>query len=570
MNEQHLNLARAWRSKTFDELVGQELSVRVLKNSLYKNYIFPVYLFSGLRGCGKTTTARIFATALNCEKLEHFQQYPQTTVIPCLHCISCKAMALQQHPDFVEMDAASHTGVDNVRTIIDSASLLPSLGKKKIYLIDEAHMLSKAAFNAFLKLLEEPPLSVVFLLATTELHKIPETVRSRCLQLFFPALSVEKIVGHLEYICEREHIVYDTSGLLAVARAGQGSMRDALNIVERIRFAAGQVTGELTASLLGGVDTAVVVGFFEDMMQGGAQKDLFIRSVIKKNSVQPFVVWQAFVEFLSSLLTASYGVHEGIVYDKDRLENIKALYSQSLLSTLLDLLYDYEPLFVKTTQQASLLDLVIVKMQQIVLAHATLPVDSIVQEKKEYKHEPVIVEKEVIPLKKVVVSEEIKRVYDHQPEGWRQFVDRIDALQETVISSVFKQARWKDFQDSAITIQLDRKMSFFKDIVEENKLKWQPFVQEIFGASVTITIELVDGLSVSTRTSELPTPQSTVPLRETVKEHSTQRSRERVEEKPRFVSYKTTVQAQKQVGSLGPQAKKLLEHFPGTVTEYKE
>src|SRR5579871_3248756 len=174
----NLNLARKWRSKDFDHIIGQDVAVKMLKNSLYLGQLFPVYLFSGQRGCGKTSTARIFAMAVNCTSLSAFQKNPKTTAIPCLVCDSCVAMATGKHPDFIEIDAASHTGVDTIRTIIDASQLLPLMGSKKIYLIDEAHMLSKSSCNALLKILEEPPCSVLFMLATTDPQKIIETVRS--------------------------------------------------------------------------------------------------------------------------------------------------------------------------------------------------------------------------------------------------------------------------------------------------------------------------------------------------------------------------------------------------------
>lgn len=179
-----LNLARKWRPSTFESIVGQDLTVRLLKNSLFRQQFFPVYLLAGQRGCGKTTTGRVFAAAINCDRLHDFTQDPQKTIVPCGQCVSCDAMKRGIHPDFIEIDAASHTGVDNVRQIIEATSFLPQLGRKKIYLIDEAHMLSKAAFNAFLKILEEPPKTVLFMMATTDAHKIIDTVRSRCFQLF--------------------------------------------------------------------------------------------------------------------------------------------------------------------------------------------------------------------------------------------------------------------------------------------------------------------------------------------------------------------------------------------------
>src|SRR3989338_3060341 len=231
MEHVELNLARKWRSKNFQEVIGQPLAVRILQNSLYLKQFFPVYLFAGQRGCGKTSTARIFAAAVNCARLPEFQADPRKVTIPCLQCESCIAMSKAQHPDFIEIDAASHTGVDNVRNIIDSSSFLPLLSQKKIYLIDEAHMLSKAAFNAFLKIMEEPPQSVVFILATTDVEKIIDTVRSRCFQLFFDPIDETKLLMHLVKICKEENIKFDEAGLKLIIKESEGSARDALNLL---------------------------------------------------------------------------------------------------------------------------------------------------------------------------------------------------------------------------------------------------------------------------------------------------------------------------------------------------
>src|SRR5581483_3734180 len=216
-----LNLSRKWRSQNFNQIIGQELAVRILKNSLYRGHYFPVYLFAGQRGCGKTSAARVFAAALNCEQLSNFQKDPKNISVPCLSCVSCKAMLDGKHPDFIEIDAASHTGVDHMRHIIESSSLLPIMGKKRIYLIDEAHMLSKAAFNAALKILEEPPASALFILATTNHHKIIDTVRSRCFQLFFTPIEHKALKKHLHDICAKEAIACDQEGLDIIIRHTQ-------------------------------------------------------------------------------------------------------------------------------------------------------------------------------------------------------------------------------------------------------------------------------------------------------------------------------------------------------------
>ena len=233
-----LNLARKWRSRTFDEIVGQDMAVSMLRNSLYKNHFFPVYLFAGQKGCGKTSSARILAAAANCAELSTFQSDPGKQAVPCLKCDSCSSMYNGTHPDFIEIDAASHTGVDDVRALLESCSFMPLMGSKKVYLIDEAHMLSKAAFNAFLKVLEEPPAQVLFMMATTELHKIPETVRSRCFQLHFNPIDRSLLHAHLTTICAEENIVCDPDALTLILQETDGSARDAINLLEQVRFAS--------------------------------------------------------------------------------------------------------------------------------------------------------------------------------------------------------------------------------------------------------------------------------------------------------------------------------------------
>ena len=249
-NKSQLNLARSWRPATFDTIVGQELSIRILKNGLFLNKLFPVYLFAGQRGCGKTSTARVFAAAINYKKLDDWQKTPKSS-LPCLKCESCTSMSRGAHPDFIEMDAASHTGVDDIRHLTESASYVPLIADKKVYLIDEAHMLSKAAFNAFLKILEEPPPRVLFILATTELHKIPETVRSRCFQVMFNPIVHATVTEHLEKICTHEEIEIETDALALVAHETQGSLRDAINLLEKVRFLDTKVTRELVLKTLG-------------------------------------------------------------------------------------------------------------------------------------------------------------------------------------------------------------------------------------------------------------------------------------------------------------------------------
>ena len=318
-----LNLTRKWRSQNFEEIVGQDLVVRVLKNSLYKNHFFPVYLFAGQRGCGKTSTARIFAAALNCELLPKFQKDPQNNPLPCGACQSCAAMMQQQHPDFIEIDAASYTGVDNIRNIIETSSFLPVLGSKKIYLIDEVHMLSKAAFNALLKILEEPPASVLFILATTEIAKIIDTVQSRAFRVFFQPVSQEVSVGHLRSICDKEQIVYDQDALQVIAQESEGSVRDALNLLERARFAYAKITRKAVVSLLGHVDQSVLYKLCGAVLRKDIHALIEQLTEIGQQHYSASSVWNQVSELWYDLILIKYGVEPKYYFDiSDELQNL--------------------------------------------------------------------------------------------------------------------------------------------------------------------------------------------------------------------------------------------------------
>src|SRR6185503_6125444 len=243
-------IARKFRPKTFDEVVGQEAITRTLTNALTTSRLHHAYLFTGARGVGKTTTARIFAKALNCAK--------GITTEPCGVCASCKEIARSASMDVLEIDAASNTGVDNVRdVIINSISIAPARDRHKIFIIDEVHMLSPQAFNALLKTVEEPPPRVVFILATTNLEKVPETILSRCQVFEFRTITLRQIVGQLRSIAEKEDVSIGDAALLAIARAGEGSMRDAESALDQvISFAVGEtITDEDVSVALGLVDT---------------------------------------------------------------------------------------------------------------------------------------------------------------------------------------------------------------------------------------------------------------------------------------------------------------------------
>ncbi|RMF99208.1 MAG: DNA polymerase III subunit gamma/tau [Gammaproteobacteria bacterium] len=259
----YLVLARKWRPKTFADVVGQEHVLRALANALESDRVHHAYLFAGTRGVGKTTIARILAKALNCEA--------GVSAEPCGRCDSCTAIDEGRFVDLIEVDAASRTKVDDTRELLENVQYTPAAGRYKVYLIDEVHMLSRSSFNAFLKTLEEPPAHVKFLLATTDPQKLPVTVLSRCLQFNLKRLPVALIEQRMQQICAAEGIDAEPGALARLARAADGSVRDALSLLDQaLAFGGGGLRDADVASLLGTLDRGQVLGLLDAVAAGDA------------------------------------------------------------------------------------------------------------------------------------------------------------------------------------------------------------------------------------------------------------------------------------------------------------
>ena len=247
-------LARKYRPSNFSEVVGQEHILRALENSIKHNKLHQAYIFSGTRGVGKTTIARVFAKCLNCQNGE----MPQ--LVPCDQCSACLEIKAGRHIEFLEVDAASRTGVDDMRELLESVQYKPANARFKIYLIDEVHMLSKSSFNALLKTLEEPPPHVIFLMATTEVEKVPKTVLSRCLQLNLKVIPETKIYDHLESLLKLESIKYDDESIRLIANSAKGSIRDGLTLLDQaIAHGNGLLDAEEVKALLGTIDESYII-----------------------------------------------------------------------------------------------------------------------------------------------------------------------------------------------------------------------------------------------------------------------------------------------------------------------
>ena len=263
-------LYRKWRPARFEDVVGQEHVTRTLQQGVAAGRVGHAYLFCGPRGTGKTTSARLLAKAVNCRHEDPAQR-------PCNACTVCKAISEGRFLDLIEIDAASNTGVDDIRDLRDKINFSPSEGRFKVYIIDEVHMLSTAAFNALLKTLEEPPPHVKFVLATTEEHKVPVTIKSRCQQFNFRLLTVEEISGRLEWLAQQESITMEPEALAMIARQGSGSIRDAESLLDQLVVAPGDaITAERTQMVLGTASSAAITALIEAWLAGDGAAGLGI------------------------------------------------------------------------------------------------------------------------------------------------------------------------------------------------------------------------------------------------------------------------------------------------------
>lgn len=272
-----LALYRKYRPRTFSEIVGQDAIVQTLLNTAKKGQFSHAYLFAGPRGTGKTSCARITAKAINCTDPQNGE--------PCTKCEHCQAIELGNHQDVIELDAASHTSVENVRDLIEKAQFAPSIAQKKVYIIDEAHMLSKSAFNALLKTLEEPPSHVHFILATTEPHKLPVTIISRCQRFDFRRIALSDIVAQLEMIAKNEKINADKEALRLLAHQTNGGMRDAIGLLEQFST-DGAITVERVEKNLGLTSLPILEKLLENLEQKNISAALDLVNDVTEKGVE--------------------------------------------------------------------------------------------------------------------------------------------------------------------------------------------------------------------------------------------------------------------------------------------
>ncbi|MDQ5940530.1 MAG: polymerase subunit gamma/tau [Candidatus Dependentiae bacterium] len=497
-----LNLARKWRPRNFDEVVGQDVSISMLRNSLYKNHFFPLYLFAGQKGCGKTSTARILATAANCEMLLAFQQAPASNSLPCLACNPCKRMQEASHPDFIEIDAASHTGVDDIRSLLESCTFMPLMGRRKIYLIDEAHMLSKAAFNAFLKVLEEPPAHTLFMLATTEILKIPDTVRSRSFQLHFSAIQNTTLTEHLQAICATEKISYQPEALSLIIHETDGSARDALNLLEQVRFAHSTVTAETVRTVLGVISAGRMAELFGLMVEKKTAELLTELNDISKTNLNAARMWHLFLQVVRTLIWYAYNVtpaQDNIVLPSDLATRIIATAHREYLHRILSHLWNQEELFLATPYKQVFLEKLfldicaglpevparLTETTKPITAPAAKPTTPTLAPAPKTTEAPVA--KPAAPQPTAPVHQPTAPVHQPTPQpsaaGWPAVCKGISAIGDPILASIFNQATVvsADAATGVVTLSVPHTSPFFIEKINETIQYWRPLLQAQFG-----------------------------------------------------------------------------------------
>jgi DNA polymerase-3 subunit gamma/tau len=389
-------LARKWRPQLFEEVIEQKHVVKTLQNAITGNRIAHAFLFTGQRGVGKTSIARILAKALNCKE--------GPTPRPCGKCSFCKEITEGNAIDILEIDGASNTGVDDVRGLREDVKYVPARGRYKIYIIDEVHMLSKSAFNALLKTLEEPPAHVIFMFATTEVHKIPATVLSRCQRFDLRRLSSDMVVKHLAYIASREHITISEQGLRWIAREAEGSMRDAQSILDRvISYAGDKIEDKDIVAVLGLVDRALLMRTSQAIMEKDAKECLDIVSDLFRSGYDINQFYQEFLEHLRNLIVVKISKKPDQLMElsSNECDLLKEQVKDSELETLqrlFDIWLKAEEEINRSSLPQTVLEMVLLKM---VYLKSLLPLDDALAKldelEKKFLHGKIGIKKDVEP-----------------------------------------------------------------------------------------------------------------------------------------------------------------------------
>jgi len=490
-------LYRKFRPQEFEDVKGQEHIVQTLKNQINANRIGHAYLFCGTRGTGKTTVAKIFAKAVNCEQ--------PVDGSPCMECRSCKNIASGSSMNVIEIDAASNNGVDNIREIREEVSYSPTEGRYKVYIIDEVHMLSIGAFNALLKTLEEPPAYVIFILATTESHKIPITILSRCQRYDFKRISIETIAARLAQLMKEEEIETEEKAIKYIAKAADGSMRDALSLLDQcIAFYFGQkLMYDNVLDVLGAVDTEVFSRFLRKIIENDVAGLIELLEEIIMNGREPGQFVIDFTWYLRNLLLVQSSDHMEEVLDLSS-ENIALLKEEAKLISSETLIRDIR-IFSElsnqlryATQKRILIEIALIKLCRPSMEQNLESIMERVSQLEKKIESGVVVEKaagaqvtlpaqeETIEKKDMVLPKAIPEDITRVVQNWGGIIQTLPGSVKTFL----KAARLSLGEDNQLLIVFDDEMAESYVNTDSHKQELKDAIERKIGKQVEIRFQL--------------------------------------------------------------------------------
>ena len=491
----YIVLARKWRPRVFGDLVGQEVASKTLKNALASGKIAHAYLFSGARGVGKTSCARILAKALNCEQRNGSE--------PCGECQSCKAISDGASIDVFEIDGASNNSVEAVRELRETVKYAPSGGKYKIYIIDEVHMLSTSAFNALLKTLEEPPPHVVFIFATTESKKIPATILSRCQHHSFRRITKAVIMEQLRKISNAEHIKIKDAALEMISRAADGSMRDALTLLDQAYSFSDEIDLKDLQSLLGLPESEIITNLSDSIIKGDISGTLSIIKELTDRGSDIRQLTKELVEHFRNIAVVKITSNAGdlLEFSDDEVQKLKALSSDISIEQLTLLLSELlkiegevrSAINPRYTLELGLLRTSFVKgmtsIENILKALNETPVNNEIKRPETKKPSPVTEKKTEVT--EPAAADNSMPIRD-KDEIWKKLLETIDSDDHRLFCKL-EGAKLVNLTDSELVIGFNGGMSVLADSIKNQASVIQPLLQKISGQNLRLKILSLPG-----------------------------------------------------------------------------
>lgn len=481
-------IALKWRPQTFEQLIGQDHIGTTLKNALMSGRSPQALLFTGPRGTGKTSTARIYAKALRCTDSQNFT--------PCQKCDDCIDIAESRHLDVMEIDGASNNGVDSIRELRDTVGYMPSSGKYKIYIIDEVHMLSTSAFNALLKTLEEPPPHVVFILATTEIQKIPETILSRCQRFDFRQVTYGKVANYLEEICQKENIQFEKDALWLIARQGGGSLRDSLTILDQINtFSKSHITAQIVRDVLGLTSRDLVTRTLEAISIHSAKDLLPVLNDLFNSGADTKVFLQDLLEQIRNALFVKIGGHKNYPIDLPDaeikfLENLTADLSTEDIHLIFDITLKGTQTVIQSIEPKLSLEMLLLK-----LVHAPR-VKNLLSLTNNISQASLSIPPNIKPTNtggskpgEKTPPANLPKAKIKSDDTWTQFVEDVKES-NGFLGALLENTFITEQTETSIELGIADKMEFLAEKIEdpENKARIQNFMQTFWGKTLNISL----------------------------------------------------------------------------------